>query len=44
MVDFMNPEARKWWGRYHYYMADFGSDGVAGDWNDEKMLRDTNSP
>ena len=44
MVDFMNPEARKWWGRYHYYMADFGSDGVAGDWNDEKMLRGTNSP
>ena len=42
MVDFMNPEARKWWGRYHYYMADFGSDGVAGDWNDEKMLRGTN--
>ena len=44
MVDFMNPEARKWWGRYHYYMADFGSDGVAGDWNDEKMLRGTMSP
>ncbi|MBK8881933.1 MAG: glycoside hydrolase family 31 protein [Bacteroidales bacterium] len=44
MVDFMNPEARKWWGRYHYYMADFGSDGVAGDWNDEKMLRGTASP
>jgi len=44
MVDFMNPEARKWWGKYHYYMADFGSDGVAGDWNDEKMLRGTVSP
>ena len=44
MVDFMNPEARKWWGKYHHYMADFGSDGVAGDWNDEKMLRGTVSP
>jgi alpha-glucosidase (family GH31 glycosyl hydrolase) len=44
MVDFMNPEARKWWGKYHHYMADFGSDGVAGDWNDEKMLRNTVSP
>lgn len=44
MVDFMNPEARKWWGKYHFYMADFGSDGVAGDWSDEKMIRGTVSP
>lgn len=44
MVDFMNPEVRKWWKNYHYYMADFGSDGVAGDWNDEKMIRNTVSP
>ncbi len=44
MVDFLNPEARKWWGQYHHYMADFGSDGVAGDWNDEKMIRGTSSP
>lgn len=33
LVDFLNPEARKWWGRYHNYMVDFGSDGVAGDWD-----------
>lgn len=33
LVDFLNPEARKWWGKYHNYMVDFGSDGVAGDWN-----------
>jgi alpha-glucosidase len=44
MVDFLNPDARKWWGKYHFYMADFGSDGVAGDWNDEKMLKGTMSP
>jgi alpha-glucosidase len=44
LVDFMNPEARKWWGKYHHYMADFGSDGVAGDWADEKMIRNTVSP
>jgi alpha-glucosidase len=44
MVDFMNPAARKWWGEYHYYMADFGSDGVAGDWADEKLIRNTVSP
>lgn len=44
MVDFMNPEARKWWGDYHKYIADFGSDGVAGDWADEKVLRNTVSP
>jgi alpha-glucosidase len=44
MVDFMNPAARKWWGEYHYYMADFGSDGVAGDWADETLLRNTVSP
>jgi alpha-glucosidase len=44
MVDFMNPAARKWWGKYHNYMADFGSDGVAGDWADEKLIRNTVSP
>jgi alpha-glucosidase len=44
LVDFLSPEARKWWGEYHYYMADFGSDGVAGDWADEKMIRNTASP
>jgi alpha-glucosidase len=44
LVDFMNPKARKWWGEYHYYMADFGSDGVAGDWADEKLLNNTVSP
>jgi alpha-glucosidase len=44
VVDFLNPEARKWWGKYHYYMVDFGSDGVAGDWNDEKLIRNTVSP
>ncbi len=44
MVDFMNPEARKWWGKYHYFLADAGADGVAGDWNDEKMIRNTVSP
>lgn len=31
LVDFLNPDARKWWGKYHHYMVDFGSDGVAGD-------------
>ena len=44
VVDFLNPEARKWWGKYHQYMVDFGSDGVAGDWNDEKLIRNTVSP
>ncbi len=44
VVDFMNPEARKWWGKYHHYMVDFGSDGVAGDWHDEKSIRNTISP
>lgn len=33
LVDFLNPEARKWWGKYHNYMIDLGSDGVAGDWD-----------
>jgi alpha-glucosidase len=44
VVDFLNPEARKWWGKYHRYMAEFGSDGVAGDWSDEKLIRNTSSP
>ena len=44
LVDFMNPEARKWWGKYHHFMADFGSDGVAGDWNDHRALNDLYSP
>lgn len=44
LVDFMNPEARKWWGKYHYFMADFGSDGVAGDWNDHRNLKNLYSP
>lgn len=44
MVDFMNPDARKWWGKYHYFLADSNADGVAGDWNDEKMIRNTVSP
>jgi len=33
LVDFLNPEARKWWGKYHHFMVDFGSDGIAGDWS-----------
>ncbi len=44
LVDFMNPEARKWWGKYHYFMADFGSDGVAGDWDDHRKLKNLYSP
>ena len=44
LVDFMNPEAREWWGKYHYFMADFGSDGVAGDWHDHKGIKDLYSP
>jgi alpha-glucosidase len=44
LVDFMNPDARKWWGKYHYFMADLGSDGVAGDWNDHRALNNLYSP
>jgi len=33
LVDFSNPEARRWWGEHHYFMVDAGSDGVAGDWH-----------
>jgi alpha-glucosidase (family GH31 glycosyl hydrolase) len=33
LVDFLNPAARKWWGKNHHFMVDFGSDGIAGDWD-----------
>jgi alpha-glucosidase (family GH31 glycosyl hydrolase) len=35
LVDFCNPEARKWWARLHNFMIDFDSDGVAGDHGEE---------
>lgn len=35
LIDFCNPAARKWWGDLHNFMADFGSDGVAGDHGEE---------
>jgi alpha-glucosidase (family GH31 glycosyl hydrolase) len=35
IVDFCNPEARKWWAQLHDFMIDFGSDGVAGDHGEE---------
>jgi len=35
LVDFCNPEARKWWAQLHNFMVDFDSDGVAGDHGEE---------
>jgi len=35
IIDFCNPAARKWWGGLHNFMADFGSDGAAGDHGEE---------
>ena len=44
LVDFLNPEARKWWGKYHNFMVDLGSDGIAGDMEEVATLEKTASP
>ena len=44
LVDFLNPAARKWWGKYHHFMVDFGSDGIAGDWSEVNARGDMISP
>ncbi|MHC4239314.1 MAG: glycoside hydrolase family 31 protein [Planctomycetota bacterium] len=35
LVDFCNPESRKWWADLHNFMIDFDSDGAAGDHGEE---------
>lgn len=35
LIDFCNPEARKWWAKLHNFMIDFDSDGAAGDHGEE---------
>jgi len=35
LVDFCNPEARKWWGRLHHPLIDIGAEGAAGDHGEE---------
>jgi len=35
LIDFCNPEARKWWAGLHNFLIDIDSEGMAGDHGEE---------
>lgn len=39
--DFMNPEARKWWGSLHKFYTDLGIEGIWNDMNEPSVFNES---